>query len=97
MLDSRPVLLAPETKLISRLFADKSPDVKVIVDGKIAWDMKANDFLEVRASEKRLQLIGSSKRDYFEILKNKLSWGSSETNGKNQIEKPVLERFSKKK
>ena len=69
MLDSRPVLLAPQTKLISRLFADHTPDVKVIVDGKTAWDMEGNDFLEVRASEKRLQLIGSSQQDYFEILK----------------------------
>nr|MBF0222571.1 NAD(+)/NADH kinase [Desulfobulbaceae bacterium] len=97
MLDSRPVLLAPETKLISRLFAEHSQDVKVIVDGKIAWDMEANDFLEVRASEKRLQLIGSSKQDYFEILKNKLSWGGSEKNRPRHIETPVPVRLSEKK
>jgi len=89
MLDSRPVLLAPETQLISRLFADHLQDVKVIVDGKIAWNMQGDDFLEVRASEKRLQLIGSSQKDYFEILKNKLSWGSSEVNRQRQIEPPL--------
>jgi len=89
--------LAPETKLISRLFADHPQDVKVIVDGQIAWDMKDNDFLEVRASKNRLQLIGSSQQDYFEILKNKLSWGSSEGNRQRQIETPVPVRLSQKK
>jgi NAD+ kinase len=96
MLDSRPVLLAPETRLISRLFADHLQNVKVIVDGKIAWDMKGNDFLEVRASEKKLQLICSSQKDYFEILKNKLSWGSSEVDRRHQIAPPVSVRCSAK-
>lgn len=97
MLDSRPVLLAPDTQLTSRLFAHHASDVKVIVDGKIAWDMKANDFLEVLASEKKLQLIGSSQKDYFEILKNKLSWGESRANRNHQHELSVPEICPKKK
>ncbi len=76
MLDSRPVLLAPEIKLKTRLIADQAFDVKVIVDGQTAWDMKENDCLEVQASEKKLMLIGSPQKGYFEILRSKLNWGS---------------------
>lgn len=76
MLDSRPVLVAPETRLITRLIVDQAPDVKVIIDGQNCWDMRADDFLEVRASDKHLRLIASSQKGYFDILRNKLSWGA---------------------
>ncbi|MDD5757972.1 MAG: NAD(+)/NADH kinase [Desulfobulbaceae bacterium] len=75
MLDSRPVLLAPETKLTSRLLAQQNTDVKVISDGMILWDMKGDQVLEVMASDRTLQLIGSPQKGYFEILRNKLGWG----------------------
>lgn len=75
MLDSRPVLLAPQTKLTSRLITEKDTDVKVIIDGMIVWDMKGDQALEVMASDRSLQLIGSPQKGYFEILRNKLGWG----------------------
>lgn len=76
MLDSRPVLVAPQTRLITKLIVDQAPEVKVIIDGQNCWDMKANDFLEVRASDKHLRLIASHRQGYFDILRNKLNWGS---------------------
>ncbi len=79
MLDSRPVLLSPETRLVTRLIAGQSLDIKVMVDGQMAWDIQENDTLEIRASKNHLKLIGSPKKGYFEILRNKLSWGSSAT------------------
>jgi len=75
MLDSRPVLLAPQTRLTSRLIAQHETDVQVIIDGMMTWDMKGNQILEVMASDRALQLIGSPKKGYFEILRNKLGWG----------------------
>ena len=76
MLDSRPVLLAPQTKLTSRLIPHHRTEVKVIVDGRIVWDMQGDQILEVLASDRTLQLIGSPQKGYFEILRNKLGWGS---------------------
>lgn len=75
MLDSRPVLLAAQTRLSSRLIAPHATDVKVIIDGRIIWDMQGNHTLEVVASDRTLQLIGSPQKGYFEILRNKLGWG----------------------
>ncbi len=80
MLDSRPVLLSPATKLSTKLVGG-SDNVKVIIDGKVIWDMRENDVLEVRSAEKPLQLLGSPQKGYFEILRNKLNWGGSERLG----------------
>lgn len=76
MLDSRPVLLAPQTKLASRLISHDDTEVKIIIDGRIVWDMTREHTLEIMASERTLHLIGSSRQGYFEILRNKLGWGS---------------------
>ena len=75
MLDSRPVLLAAQTTLTSKLIAQHNTTVKVIVDGRICWDMQGDHTLEVMASDRTLQLIASPKKGYFEILRNKLGWG----------------------
>lgn len=74
MLESRPVLLPASMNLCTRLAGDAG-EVKVIVDGRFAWEMKKNDQLEVKAAEKPLLLIGSPRKGYFEILRNKLNWG----------------------
>ena len=49
--------------------------VKVCVEGRFAWEMKMDDQLEVQAAEKPLLLIGSPRKGYFDILRNKLNWG----------------------
>lgn len=77
MLESRPVLLAPTVKLTTKL-AGSANDLKVIIDGRLAWDMKENDFLEIETAEKPLRLIGSPQKGYFEILRNKLNWGGGD-------------------
>ncbi|PLX50209.1 MAG: NAD(+) kinase [Desulfobulbaceae bacterium] len=74
MLESRPVLLPGDTLLTARL-TGHARDVKVIVDGQPAWDMKEKDNLEIVAGERRLQLICSPWEGYFDILRNKLNWG----------------------
>ena len=79
MLESRPVLLAPDVQLVTKLVS-KVNDVKVIVDGRFTWEMEENFQLEVEVAEKPLLLISSPQQGYFEILRNKLNWGGSESN-----------------
>ena len=74
MLESRPVLLPSSMNLCTCLAGDAG-EVKVIVDGRFAWEMKKGDQLEVQAAEKPLLLIGSPRKGYFEILRSKLNWG----------------------
>ncbi|MBU0729495.1 MAG: NAD(+)/NADH kinase [Proteobacteria bacterium] len=88
MLESRPVLLPASMNLSTRLEGSVN-DVKVIVDGRLAWSMEANDLLEIRVSENRLLLITSPQKGYFEILRNKLNWGGRSVTPKLEGSGPV--------
>lgn len=74
MLESRPVLLSPGTRITTQL-ADSAADVKVMVDGRFSWEMRENDCLVVEAAAKPLKLFSSPHKGYFTILRNKLNWG----------------------
>ncbi len=77
MLGSRPLLLSPRTRITTQM-AEPSVDVKIIIDGRPAWDMHQDDCLLVEAAGKPLQLISSPHKGYFTILRNKLNWGGRE-------------------
>lgn len=79
MLESRPVLLPDTVRLTTRL-AGPAADVKVIVDGQLAWNMDATDSLELALSERPLRLICSPQNSYFDILRRKLNWGGTGNN-----------------
>jgi NAD+ kinase len=76
MLESRPVLLAPDVTLVTQL-EGKADNVKVIVDGRFTWNMVEDSQLEVTTAKKPLHLINMPQKGYFEILRNKLNWGGS--------------------
>jgi NAD+ kinase len=76
MLESRPVLISPDVTLTTQLDG-KADNVKVIVDGRFAWNMVENSLLEVKTAEKPLYLVSMPQKGYFEILRNKLNWGGS--------------------
>jgi len=79
MLSSRPIILPADKILRTRLDTrDKGENAQVIIDGQPVWVMKKDDFLEIETAEHSLQLIVSSTRDYFTILRNKLHWGFQE-------------------
>lgn len=78
MLESRPVLLAPKTRVTTQL-ADPASDVKVMVDGRFSWEMRKDDCLVVEAARKPLKLYSSPEKGYFTILRNKLNWGGRTT------------------
>ncbi|WP_028579192.1 NAD(+)/NADH kinase [Desulfogranum japonicum] len=76
MLESRPVLLGPESKITTQLLAPAG-EVKVIVDGEQQWKISENDYLLVQKASKPLCLISSPLKSYFTILRNKLNWGGT--------------------
>jgi len=78
MLETRPVLLPPGVGLRVEISGRGQGEVGVIVDGQAAEPCLApGRVLEVRAAEKRLKLVSSPRRGYFEILRSKLNWGGS--------------------
>ena len=80
MLSSRPIILPPDKIIRTKFKAEyNAKHAKVIVDGQAVWEMEDQDVLEIEAAEHSLQLIASTARDYFTILRNKLHWGAQET------------------
>lgn len=79
MLSSRPIILPSDKVIRTRLATrDKGEKAQIIIDGQPTWIMNDNDLLEIEKAEHTLQLIVSSTRDYFTILRNKLHWGSQD-------------------
>lgn len=80
MLSSRPIILPATTPIIAEFESNGNAEcAQVIVDGQPCWEMHDSDQLEVEPAEHALKLIASSTRDYFTILRNKLHWGSSDS------------------
>jgi NAD+ kinase len=73
MLESRPVLLSPGTRIVTNLMPPVS-EIKIVADGRMTWDMRQDDFLVVEAAAKPLRLISSPHKGYFAILRRKLNW-----------------------
>jgi len=77
MLGSRPIILPADMKIITRYqAANRGERAQVIIDGQPLWEMDDGDDLEIQTAKHFLQLLVSSSRDYFTILRNKLHWGS---------------------
>ena len=74
MLETRPVLLPPMVGLRVEI-SGRGGEVGVVVDGQFNLTLSPGEVLEVRAAEKRLKLVSSPRRGYFEILRAKLNWG----------------------
>ena len=76
MLSSRPIILPADKRIKTRFDAGNPIErAQIIIDGQAFWEMKDGDELEIETAEHSLQLIVSSTRDYFTILRNKLHWG----------------------
>jgi NAD+ kinase len=79
MLSSRPIILPASKQINTRYDAvNEEETAQVIIDGKPFFEMHNGDVLEIETAAHPLQLIVSTTRDYFTILRNKLHWGSVE-------------------
>ncbi len=74
MLTNRP-LIVPSSSVVAIDVSFADDVVYFTGDGQIGANLEAGDRVEVRQSEARTHLIKSPTRDYFEILRTKLSWG----------------------
>ena len=50
-------------------------EVYLTLDGQRGFQMDIDDIIEVRTSSLEFTLVSSPKRNYFDLLQEKLSWG----------------------
>ncbi len=75
MLTNRPIILQENVEVRARL---KSKEEKVVLtlDGQIGFPLEYDDEVLIKKSSHVVNLIKSSSRGYFEILRTKLKWGA---------------------
>jgi len=74
MLTNRPIIL-PEDSVIKAILQSKDERVILTLDGQIGFPLEYGDVTQVKKSKLSVNLVKSSSRGYFEVLRTKLKWG----------------------
>jgi len=73
-LSFRPMVVSSESRIqVKLLNADR--DAYLTIDGQRGELVAENDVVDIRCCDYKLHLISSPKRNYFDLLKEKLGWG----------------------
>jgi NAD+ kinase len=74
MLTNRPIIVSDDARIQIEVKFDDDV-VFFTADGQVGRKLQPDDLVEVHKSQSRTLLIISPSKDYFEILRTKLSWG----------------------
>ena len=69
-------ILIPDQSVIQVKLAAEYDDVRVTLDGQEGYNMRAGDILQIKKTKTSLQLIRGPNKNYYQILRDKLHWGS---------------------
>jgi NAD+ kinase len=75
MLSFRPMVVASDSMIKLRLLT-AGEEVYLTLDGQRGVLLGKNDVVEIQRAESELRLVSSPRRNYFELLKEKLSWAT---------------------
>jgi NAD+ kinase len=73
-LSFRPMLVASDSRIRVQM-QTKGEKAYLTLDGQRGYLMEKNETVEVRTSALKLELISSPRRNYFDLLQEKLGWG----------------------
>jgi NAD+ kinase len=83
-LTNRPIILPDSHTVCIKLAKEREGEqVSLTFDGQVGFDLRHSDEVLIYTSEKKAKLIKSPAQSYFEILREKLSWGGSTFKGRN--------------
>ena len=73
-LTNRPIVVPDQAEINLKLKAG-SDGVMLTLDGQVGYPMSADDSVRIRKSATAFNLVQPTKRNYFDVLRNKLKWG----------------------
>ncbi len=73
-LSFRPMVVSSDSRLRVQM-QTTGEKAYLTLDGQRGYLMEMNETVEVRTSSLKLQLISSPRRNYFDLLQEKLGWG----------------------
>jgi len=75
-LTNRPVIIpASSTVRVEPLMDNAHDEVVVTYDGQTGHPLRADDAVEIVRAERSIRVVRSSRRTYFDVLRQKLKWG----------------------
>lgn len=72
-LSNRPLVIPDNIELVLKLECD-SEDVMLTLDGQIGYKIDENITVYISKSERRIKILTSKDKNYFDILRSKLGW-----------------------
>lgn len=72
-LSFRPMVISSDSRIKVQLLTGE--EVYLTLDGQRGDSLAENDEVEVKRSDLELRLISSPKRNYFDLVQEKLGWG----------------------
>jgi len=74
-LSFRPMVVASSSRIRLQLLT-AGEEVYLTLDGQRGITLGKNDIIEIKRAEFALQLLSSPRRNYFDLLKEKLAWAT---------------------
>ncbi|KHE92862.1 MAG: NAD(+)/NADH kinase [Candidatus Scalindua rubra] len=72
-LSNRPLVVSGSSKIEMEQISE-SKGIGLTVDGQVYFDVKAGDRVVIEKAEKKLQLIDTQTRTFYDVLREKLNW-----------------------
>jgi NAD+ kinase len=76
MLTNRPVALPGSSQVRVQPLMNGVEEAYVTFDGQTGHPLQPDDVIEITRAERPLRLVMSAKRTYFDVLRQKLKWGT---------------------
>jgi NAD+ kinase len=73
MLTNRPIIVP--SNVVVEVVVKTAGTGAVTFDGQEVFPLEGDDIVHIEASERRLKLIQSPHRNYYQVLRQKLKWG----------------------
>ncbi|MDO4691123.1 MAG: NAD(+)/NADH kinase [Fusobacterium sp.] len=75
-LNTRPLILSGDLNIKLNLSLP-SEQAYITIDGNIHHKINSKDIIEIKYSKEKLKLVIPKKRNYYEVLREKLKWGEN--------------------
>jgi NAD+ kinase len=66
----------PGESVVDLIFKRADTDLLLTIDGQPGVELQHDDRITLRRSETSFNLVQSTNRNYFEVLRTKLKWGT---------------------
>lgn len=73
-LSNRPLVTGSETRCTIKVMEGQRTDVVLSVDGQLSIDLKEGDEINIEKSRSKALLVLTHKRNYIEVIRDKLNW-----------------------